>query len=121
MIRAAGAAAVAQRLDDIAQAITRNTTAAMAAEATAMEAEAKRRCPVKTGALRESIRADTAQTDAEITAAIRTDLDYAAAVEMGTIARPPRPYLAPAFRARRSALTEHTKQAVRRAIRGETE
>jgi HK97 gp10 family phage protein len=121
MIRPEGAAAVSERLTELAEAIRRNLTAAIKSEAESLQAEAKRRCPVDTGALRDSIRADVFARDADVEAAVGSGLDYAPAVELGTLARPPKPYLAPALRARRAALIERCKRAVRYALGGNTE
>ena len=121
MIRPEGAAAVSERLMDIAEAVQGNLTAAISSEAEALQAEAKRRCPVDTGALKDSIRAEVRVQDAGVEATVGSCLDYAPSVELGTLQCPPKPYLAPAFRARRGALTQHCKRAVRNALGGKTE
>jgi len=118
MIRAQGAAAVGERLEDIASAIRQELTAAMEQEAEALLAEAKRRCPVDTGTLRNSIRAEVRAQGADVEAAVGSGLFYAPAVELGTLSRPPAPYLAPALRAGKDAFQERIKQAVRRALKG---
>ena len=53
--------------------------------------EAKNNCPVRTGALRDSIAASV-ETDT-LTAIIGSDLDYAIYVELGTRKQAPQPYL----------------------------
>lgn len=121
MIRAEGAAAVARRLSDIAEAIPRSVTAALNTEAEALRAEAKRRCPVQTGALKQSIHADVTAKDTEASATVGSDLPYAAVVELGTVGRPPQAYLEPALRARKSTLTKHIQQAVAGAAKGKSE
>lgn len=121
MIRVQGAAAAKEQLDDMAAALLQNVKAAMTAEAAELEAEARRRCPVDTGGLRDSIRAGVRAQDADIEAVVGSTLDYAAPMELGTLHHPPAPYLAPAYRARKDALTGHIKQAVRRAMEGEIE
>ena len=121
MTRPEGAAAVSERLAERAEAVQSNLTAAISSEAEALRTEAKRRCPVDTGVLRDSIHAEVYAQGADVEATVGSALDYAPAVELGTLQCPPKPYLAPAFRARRSALIERCKQAVRRAIRGDIE
>lgn len=59
--------------------------AAMAEGALAIEGEAKRRCPVDTGRLRDSITtAASVEDDGKIVARVGTNVEYAAAVEYGT-------------------------------------
>lgn len=118
MIRAEGAAAACERLGGIAEAIPRELAAAVRMETDALEAEAKRRCPVITGRLRNSIRSSVRESEAGAEAIVGSGLDYAAAVELGTPNQPPRPFLAPALRARGDALPESVRQAVRRALKG---
>jgi len=117
MIRARGAAAAGERLSEIAEAIRQNLAAAMEAEAEKLEAEAKRRCPVDTGTLRNSIRAEVREGGTEIEATVGSALQYAAPVELGALGRPPKPYLAPALIARKGALKQSVTHAVRNAIR----
>ncbi len=119
MIRPEGAAAVSEGLADIANAVRHNLTAALVLEAEALQTEAKRRCPVDTGTLRDSIHAAVQARGEGAQATIGSGLEYAAAVELGTLKRLPRPYLAPAFRARRSALIGRVRQAVRHALKRE--
>lgn len=121
MIRPEGAAAAGEGLKTIAEAIRHNLAAALAAEADALQTEAKRRCPVDTGALRGSIHAEVRTNDEIYEATVGSALAYAASVELGTLKRPPRPYLAPALKARRGALTGRVRRAVRRALKGEYE
>jgi hypothetical protein len=117
MIRVQGAAAAGERLSEIAEAIRQNLAAAMEAEAQALEAEARRRCPADTGTLRDSIHAEV-KIDGDICeAAIGSALPYAAPVELGALGRSPKPYLAPALKARRGALAQRMEQALQSAIR----
>lgn len=51
--------------------------------------EAEEKCPVRTGRLRDSI---SLRTDGN-GAVIYTDVEYAAAVELGTVLQRPQPYL----------------------------
>lgn len=66
--------------------------AAMEEIGLAAEGFAKRKCPVDTGNLRNSI---THTSDAD-TAYVGTNVEYAAYVEMGTTRTAPQPYLRPA-------------------------
>lgn len=52
-------------------------------------AAAKARCPVVTGRLRNSIRAEIKGLEAQVV----SDCPYAAAVELGTSKRAPRPFM----------------------------
>lgn len=117
MIRALGAAAVGERLEELASAIRQELTAAMEQEAEVLVAEAKRRCPTDTGALRDSIRAEVRAQGAEVDAVVGSGLAFAPSVEFGTLARPPAPFLAPALQARKDAFGERIRHAVRRALR----
>ena len=121
MIRVGGAAAAGEQLEMIADAIRQNLAAAVTAETEALKAEAKRRCPVKTGALRDSIRASVRIQGEQAEAFVGSGLPYAGPVELGTLQALPAPFLAPALAARKPALTEQMKRAVRRALEGERE
>lgn len=66
----------------------------------AIEADAKRHCPVDTGDLRDSIR--VVKTDDGI--AVGSDLDYADDVERGTRKMAAQPFLRPALYQERGAL-----------------
>ena len=116
MIRAQGTAAVVEQLDAIAEAVTRGMTAAIAAETRAMQTEAKNRCPVETGALRESITGRMQAQGACVEGTVGSGLAYAPLVELGTLQKPPQPYLTPALRMRKSVLAERIRQTVRQAV-----
>ena len=118
MIRARGAAAAVEQLDAIADAITGSMAAAMAQEAGMLAEEAKRRCPVETGMLRDSIHTHEQVQGARAAFAVGSDLPYAAGVELGTLGHSPQPYLAPALRAREAGLTGHMERIVHDAVRG---
>lgn len=117
MIRAEGAAAAGERLEDVAEAIRQNLAAAVASEAEALQAEARRRCPVETGRLRDSIRAGVRTQNADVDASVGSNLDYAKHLELGTLSRPPAPYLAPALKARKGALIESVRKAIHSALK----
>jgi len=69
------------------------TEAAMEDAGELMVSEAQRYCPVRSGALRNSIRSEV--EGLEMFAG--SDLDYSVPVELGTRRAPPQPYLRPAF------------------------
>lgn len=117
MIRVDGAATLSERLEAIAGSVAQNLAAAVAEEAGALQAEAKRRCPADSGALKDSIRAQVRAQGAEFEVTVGSGLAYAKSVELGTLHCPPAPYLAPVANARKSAITERIKQAVRRALK----
>ncbi len=117
MIRLDGAATLSERLAAITDSVAQNLAAAVAEEADALQAEAKRRCPADSGALKDSIRVEMRAQGAEFEATVGSKLAYATSVELGTLRRPPAPYLAPAANARSAAIAERIKQAVRRALK----
>lgn len=65
--------------------------------AEAVAAEARRRAPVRTGALKHSIQANVQRDGDRITAQVGSPLDYAPKVELGTHRMRSRPYLRPAL------------------------
>lgn len=74
------------------------------------EGFAKKKCPVDTGRLRNSI----SHTSTEDTAYVGTNVEYAVYVEMGTVNTKPQPYLRP-------AITEHKdtyRAIVKRNLKG---
>ena len=90
---------------------------ALAPELDAVAQEARALCPVRTGALRESISVRMAQEGAS--GEVVAGQTYAVRVEMGSAAQAARPFLYPAFMARREGMTERIARAVlRRAENG---
>ena len=86
-------------------------------ELDAVAREAKSLCPVRTGALRESISVRMAQEGAS--GEIVAGRPYAARVELGSASHAARPFLYPAFMARRMELTGRVADAaLRRAGSG---
>jgi HK97 gp10 family phage protein len=116
MIRVLGAAAC----ETLAAALVLAVGDAVEAEAVAIRDEAKRRCPADEGTLRESIRAGINVTGDTVEAVIGSTLPYAAKVEFGTLTQTPRPFLAPAFKARREEIAGRIRRAVRAALEGNT-
>jgi len=60
-----------------------------------IESDAKKRCPVRTGRLRASIKAFTSKSP--ISAVVGTNVEYARVVEFGGKRRRAKPYLYPAY------------------------
>lgn len=79
-----------------------------------IQREAKKRCPVDTGALRNSITVDFY---GEMSAQIGPHMPYAPYVEFGTRKMPAKPYLFPAFEEERPKF----EQGLAEAIKGATE
>lgn len=75
----------------------------------AVAREARANCPVRTGALRESIGV---RMGGDAAGEVFAAAPHAVPVEMGTARMPARPYLYPAFKARQSGLTERIARAV---------
>lgn len=83
----------------------------LAQQAERMAQAAREYAPVDTGALRDSISSRMEGGEAVISASV----PYAAAVELGSFARAPRPFLSPAYQ----ALKQETIEAVARAVQEE--
>lgn len=62
-----------------------------------VEADAKRRAPVLTGALRSSIHTETQSSGKGATGRTGTNIEYGPFVELGTFRASARPYLRPAM------------------------
>ena len=74
-----------------------------------IQGDAKEKCPVKTGTLRNSISTDLSQIDA-YEATIGTNVEYAIYVEYGTHKRSAKPYLRPAYNKNVNKLTQELKR-----------
>lgn len=86
---------------------------ALLAGALLVEGDAKRRAPVDTGTLRNSIRAEQ-QSDTEAT--VGTPVEYAPFVEYGTSRQAAQPYLRPALEQNRDAIVATVTQVIRNAL-----
>lgn len=75
-------------------------------------ASAKFNCPVDTGALRNSIKAEITGTSFEV----GTDLYYAKFVEFGTVKQRPQPYLYPAIAENRKRIIEIVQEEIRKEL-----
>ncbi len=73
-------------------------------------------CPVQSGALKASIRAETFADGGGASGIVSAGAPYAAAVELGTWAQPPKPYLEPAFALHSGELAAELASAVRALI-----
>ena len=78
-----------------------------------IQREAKKRCPVDTGALRNSITVDFY---GEMSAQIGPHMPYAPYVEFGTRKMPAKPYLFPAFEEERPKFEEELARAIKGAV-----
>lgn len=121
MNRAEGAAAARDTLEALAAALRQAVEHAVGREAELLAEEARRRCPRDTGGLRGSIEARVSAQGSQTRAEIGSSLKYAADVELGTLNSPPAPFLAPAYDARRNAMLNGLRQAVRGVLEGKTE
>ena len=90
MIR--GGEALGARLERMKERLYRGAEETVAEAAQAVCAEAAARAPVETGRLRSSIHASAEG----LTAAVRCDCPYGAAVELGTSRQSARPFMQPA-------------------------
>lgn len=66
--------------------------------------------PVKTGALRDSIRHEVNETENGVEGILSANTDYAKVVEFGTSTRPEKPYLRPGSEAAFEALHNKIKE-----------
>jgi HK97 gp10 family phage protein len=76
-----------------------------------VQTDAKSFCPVRTGALRESIRTEM---DGDLTAAVGSDLNYSVFVELGTRRMTAQPYLTPAVEVARGQFATTIEDLMRR-------
>jgi HK97 gp10 family phage protein len=99
----------------VSKALQAELAKAVRETAFAIEAEAKAKAPVDTGALRASIQSDVSQTDDTLTAEIAVGVDYGPYVELGTVVSAPQPFLTPAAEAQREAFERRLSDAIERA------
>ena len=92
-----GIIVVYNHIPSLIVAVEANARAAVKRSADAIVADAKRRAPVDTGALRDSIEADSIETGKE--AEVTVNVPYAAYVEYGTYKMAAQPFLSPAVAA----------------------
>ncbi|HEV8639450.1 MAG TPA: HK97-gp10 family putative phage morphogenesis protein [Chloroflexota bacterium] len=107
MARSASVKVVFNHLPKLRQALRPRAGAIVQAAALGIEADAKRRVPVRTGALRRSIH--TVMTT-PLSATVGPSAEYGAYVEFGTRSMPARPYLIPAAEAARGPFVAAMKK-----------
>ena len=74
-----------------------------------IQGDAKEKCPVKSGTLRNSISTDLSQINS-YEATVGTNVEYAVYVEYGTHKRSAKPYLRPAYNKNVNKLTQELKR-----------
>lgn len=103
-----------RKADAIAREIEEAGKEAVLDTALAVEGGAKRRVPVRTGRLRNSIGHELA--DDKLSARVGTNVEYGPYVEFGTTRMHARPYLFPAAESERRGFAKRLKEALKRAI-----
>mgnify|MGYP000959193211 CR=1 FL=1 len=81
----------------------------------AIEADAKQRAPVDTGALRSSIQADVKDAETLLQAEVAVGVEYGPYVELGTVHQSAQPFLTPAVEAQRQPFEQRIAEAIERA------
>lgn len=100
-------------LDRLLRDLPKEADAVVRKAAFDIEARAKRKAPVDTGALRNSIAVvDETRGDAE--AEVNVGAEYGAYVELGTVDRAAKPYLAPAVEAVRPGFEKAMESLMKR-------
>lgn len=92
---------------------TIDTAQAVEASCERIESFAKANCPVDSGNLRASIRAEANKTHGEVT----VGAPYASYVEFGTMNQKPQPFLHPAFNQNKKYILGDFKKSLERVIR----
>lgn len=98
----------AEKADAMLAGLGSDLSAAVAKAAEAVAEEAKRSCPVDTGALRSSIGVSSKDMSAQISA----EADYAAFVEFGTYRTAAQPFLVPALINSADAVVDIIRDAI---------
>ena len=102
------ALAAVNRLSDIEGALTEGISDGAHAAAQS----ARELCPVRTGALRASIKAESSGTHAQISA----DCPYAGYVEFGTYKMAARPFMVPGLYSAREKIVSAVEAAIGRSL-----
>lgn len=89
--------------------------AAVIDTALAIEGDAKRKAPVDTGRLRNSITHE--RSDDELSARVGTNVEYAPYQEFGTVRMNAQPFLHPAAEGQRNQFKRRLRENLRRAVR----
>lgn len=93
--------------------IRQRVAGAVKETAQAVETDAKARAPVKTGNLRDNIKADTAMTDAELRALVVAWAYYSVFIELGRRGAAAQPFLLPALEAARAGFIASLRAVLR--------
>ena len=88
---------VREQLRDMVEQVTKALPEAMLESVSIIEASAKEKAPVRTGALRDSIISDVEETTTEVSVEVGPTIDYADDVEFGGVRRAAKPYLRPSI------------------------
>ena len=128
-VQVSGGRELAARLNALAAGV-RGPLLAAALEAGALhiQNEAKAQAPYRTGTLRRSLHTERVSVPGAIAAvAVGTDVPYARRIEYGfsgadsrgrVYHQPPRPYLRPAFDARRAAAVAEVQRVLAKLVAG---
>jgi len=109
-----GAGKLLKQLSDIATAPARASRTACMKGAMVIEGDAKRRCPVDTGFLRNSIQSAPEGLSG---AQVGPHAEYAAYVEYGTVNMTAQPYMRPALEAKRAEVQRVVRDVLRNEMR----
>lgn len=101
-------------LENAASGTREGAEQAVAEEVEAIEADARRLAPKKTGALRRGIRGDAHELKGEVKSTVR----YAEFVEHGTYRDAAQPYMAPAAALARRRLPERARRIIKIFLEG---
>lgn len=107
---------VANSLPDLDEALRERLSLGLAKIAKDIEADAKSRAPVRTGALKNSIQARRVR---QLAQEVNVGVDYGAFVEFGTVRMSPRPYLTPAVEAKRNTFERLLANVTEEALRAQ--
>lgn len=107
---------VANSLPDLPDAVRERLALGLAKIAKDIEADAKSRAPVRTGALKNSIQERRVR---QLAREINVGVDYGAFVEFGTVRMAPRPYLTPAVEAKRATFERLLAAVTEQALQSE--
>ena len=81
--------------------------------------DAKKRCPVDSGELRDNIRVRIERSNKGVSGAVIATAPHAKAVELGTIRSRAQPFLYPAYRENASQIKNALCMQLRRTLKGE--
>lgn len=117
-IRVRGANALMEQSD---ASVTQEAAQALREALDASAAQARRRCPADSGALRASIGVRMYGSGTRATGMIYASAPHAKAVELGTLHTRAQPFLYPAYRENAAQIRAAIRRQVMRALKGEGE